>query len=293
MHSPLRSEAVGSVCRRTARRNLQGGDSNASPETLSVASSPHCPPLTLLVFSARLTWTQERPSASKTPTQLSNLAAQFVAVPEGKIRFHPVYENLSLPFAPNQGQTPSQMRFRSYDIGYHPSPTRNNALPELWQLAKTAEPQVKANHFIGNTPTEWLTHNGVHFRTPDPGGDVPYYGHRIPWAGRLILDIGEQAKFHPRVTRVLEVIEPGFGVGKPSSPPVDRQVTPMSSGGAHSASWVAPLSTFDQPRQLLTGRIGLSRTRVVRSGEPVRREHPQRSSILGDVNLERRFMPTS
>ena len=82
--------------------------------------------------------------------------------------------------------------------------TKNNALPELWQLAKIDESQVKANHFIGNAPAEWLTHNTVHFRTPDPGGDVAYYGHRIPWAGRIILGIGKQAKFHPRVTRVLE-----------------------------------------------------------------------------------------
>src|SRR5271166_1511768 len=105
-------------------------------------------PLTLLTFSVRLTWTQERPSASKTPTQSSNLAAQFVAVPEGEIRFHPAYENLSLPFAPNQGQTPLLVKLRTLDIGYHPSLIRNNALPELWQLTKIDEPQVKANHFL-------------------------------------------------------------------------------------------------------------------------------------------------
>ena len=49
------------------------------------------------------------------------------------------------------------MRFRSLDIGYHLSLTKNNALPELWQLAKTDELRANANHFIGNTPTEWLT----------------------------------------------------------------------------------------------------------------------------------------
>jgi hypothetical protein len=179
-------------------------------------------PLTLLTFSVRLTWTQDRPSASKTPTQSSNLAAQFVAVPEAEIQFHPVYKNLSLPLAPNHGPTPSPVRFRSYDIGYQFSPTRNNALPELWQLAKTPDLQANANHFIGNTPPEWLpdviTHNGVHFRTPDPGGDAQYYGRRIPWAGRLILNIGEKAKVHPRVTRVLVVIKPGLGMEKPSPP---------------------------------------------------------------------------
>jgi len=171
-------------------------------------------PLTFLVFSARLIWTQEGPSPSKTPIQFASLAAQFVASPEAKLCFHPVYENVSLTFAPNQGQTPSQVRFRSYDFGYHVSPTKRSALPELWQLAKTDELQATANHFSGNTPNEWhtdvITHNKVHFRAPEPSGNVAYYGHRIPWVGRIILSISEKAKVHPRVFRALELIEPGL-----------------------------------------------------------------------------------
>jgi hypothetical protein len=175
-------------------------------------------PLALLVSSARLIWAQERPIAGKIPTQTPNVSAQFAAVPEAEMRFNPAYDNLSLPLAANQGQTPSVVRFRALDIGYHRSLTRNNALPELWQLKKIDEPQVKANHFIGSPPTEWLTHNVVPFRTPDPGSDVAYYGRRIPWAGRIILSVGKQATFHPRVARVLELIEPGLGGGKPSPP---------------------------------------------------------------------------
>ena len=169
-------------------------------------------PLTLLVFSAHLTWTQERPSASKTPTQLPSLAAQFAAVPEAKIPFRPTHENLLMPFTPNRGQARLQVKFRPLDFGYHVSLIKNNIMPELWQLPKMDGPQVKANYFIGNAPTEWLTdavpHDTVHSRTPDPGGDMQYYGHRIPWAGRIILGVGEQAKFHPRVFRVLELIDP-------------------------------------------------------------------------------------
>jgi len=180
------------------------------------------PALTLLVFSARSTWTQERPSASETPTQFSNLAAQFVAVPEARTRFTPAYEDLSLPLASNQGQTPSPVRFSTGDLtgdlGRHFLDTKNNTLPELWQLKKIDEPQVKANHFPGKAPTEWLIHNAVHFRTTDPSGYVQYYGNRIPWAGRIILSVGKQATFHPRVARVLGLIEPGLGAGKPSPP---------------------------------------------------------------------------
>src|SRR5271157_1189542 len=141
--------------------------------------------LALLVFSASLTWTQEKSSARKSQTQLPDLAAQFAAAPETNIRFHPASGNLALTFAPNPGEAPSQVKFRSDNIGYHLSLTQNNALPNLWQIAKRDEMQAKANHFIGNTPNEWftdlITHNKVNFRTPDPGGDVAYYGHRIPW----------------------------------------------------------------------------------------------------------------
>jgi hypothetical protein len=88
--------------------------------------------------------------------------------------------------------------------------------------AVLSEPQVRANHFLGNAPTEWLTdvipHNMVRYRTPDPHDDLQYYAHRITWAGPIILGIGKQAKFHPRVFRVFELIEPGLRLENPSYP---------------------------------------------------------------------------
>ena len=48
--------------------------------------------LTPLVFYARLAWTQEGPSASKTPTQVSILAAPFAEAPEGGVGFRPAYK---------------------------------------------------------------------------------------------------------------------------------------------------------------------------------------------------------
>jgi hypothetical protein len=153
-------------------------------------------------------------------TQLSSLAEQSVVVPEAKIGFHRAYENLSLPFALNQGPAPQQMRMRSFDIGSQLAPTTNNPLPRLWQPAKIERPPVKANQFIGHAPPEWFTnavpHNAAPYRMPGPGGDLQYYGHHIPLAGRIILGVGKQAKFHPRVTRVIGLISPGSGGGKPS-----------------------------------------------------------------------------
>ncbi len=168
-------------------------------------------PLTLLVFSARLSWTQEETSAGNSPIQLSSLAARLAAVPEAKILLHPANQTLLLPFAPNQGPTPSLLKPSSLDIGYHLSLTKNNESLMLWQHAKIDPPQVKANHFTANTPREWLTdvtRNKVHEPTADPGHDVRRYGQRIPWAGRIIPGIGEQGKFHPRVVRVLKLLEP-------------------------------------------------------------------------------------
>lgn len=175
--------------------------------------------LTPLMFYARLAWTQEGPSASKTPTQVSILAAPFAEGPEGGVRFRPAYENLSSPFAPNLEQTPSPPKFHILNLACPFSLTRNDALPDLWQLAKIDEPQVKANYFVGNPPTEWLTneipHNMLHYRAPDLDDELQYYGHRIPWAGRIILGIGKQAKSHPRAFSLLEVIDPGLSLDKP------------------------------------------------------------------------------
>lgn len=175
--------------------------------------------LTPLMFSARLALTQERPSASKTPTQVSILAAPFAEGPEAGIRLRPVYESLSPPVPPNLGQTPSPLKFRTLNLAYPLWLTKNNALPDLWQLAKIDEPRVRASYFIGNAATGWLTneipHNTVHYGAPDPDDDLQYYGHHIPWAGRIILGMSKQATFHPRVVRVLELIGPGLSLEKP------------------------------------------------------------------------------
>jgi hypothetical protein len=32
---------------------------------------------------------------------------------------------------------------------------------------------------------------------------LEYYGHHIPWAGSVILRIGQQAKTHPHITSVV------------------------------------------------------------------------------------------
>jgi hypothetical protein len=140
-------------------------------------------PLTLLGVSGHLSWTQETPSASKTSAHFASLAPQSAAVPEAGVRFNTAYGKLSLPFSSNQ--------------------------------------QVRAK-FVGNPPTEWLTysvpHNTVHHGVLDGVDALQYYGNRLPWAGRIMLGVGRQAEFHPRVFRVFELLRPALSLGKPTYP---------------------------------------------------------------------------
>ena len=190
------------------------------PERLSPMHLLFIVSLSTVMFSACLTWAQEMSSGSKASTQVSILAPHSVADPE-VIRFNPAYEKLSLPFASSQGQTPSLVRFGSLDLGYRPSFSKDNALPDLWRSATLGETQAKASHFVSNAPTEWLTYpnpqNTVHYRAPDWGDALQHYGQRIPWAGRIMLGVGKQARFHPRVFRIFELIDPGLSLGKPPS----------------------------------------------------------------------------
>jgi hypothetical protein len=39
---------------------------------------------------------------------------------------------------------------------------------------------------------------------------LEYYSHHLPWAGSVILRIGQQAKAHPHVTSVLKTVHPRF-----------------------------------------------------------------------------------
>jgi hypothetical protein len=174
--------------------------------------------LSTVMFSVHVTWSQEMSPGSKTPVQVSVLAPPSVAVLEAGIRFNPAYGKL-LPFAPNEG---SSLKFRPFDPGYLFAPTKNGLSKGPWQLTKMDDQQVKANQFIGNPPTARLIfpipQTAVHYGEPDGGDALQYYGHRIPWAGRIMLGVGRQAEFHPRVFRVFELIRPALSLGKPTYP---------------------------------------------------------------------------
>ena len=70
----------------------------------------------------------------------------------------------------------------------------------------------KENYLIGSAPSKWRTfaptYGKATHETTFPVGNLEHYAHRIPWAGSVILRIGQQAKAHPLVMRVLKVIKP-------------------------------------------------------------------------------------
>ena len=107
------------------------------------------------------------------------------------------------------------MNFPPLDVSYHPPLPNTNYMPELWRLATIPEPPARTYHFIGNTPIGWLTPviRQDMGRSLDRNDALQYYGHRIPVAGRIILGIGKQADFHPRVTRIVRFIQPAVSMG--------------------------------------------------------------------------------
>ncbi len=189
------------------------------PERLSPVHLLLTLSLSTVMFSARVTWTQEMPPASKSPAQAPVLAPHSVAVPDAGIRFNPAYEELSLPFA---HQESSLLRFRPLDVGSLIPLTKNYTSNVPRQLTKMDEPQAKANHLMGNAPAEWLIssipQDKAHYRTLEGDDVLQYYGHRVPWAGRIMLRVGRQAAFHPRVVRAFELIRPALSLGKPTYP---------------------------------------------------------------------------
>ena len=180
-------------------------------------------PLSLLVVRAHVLCAQEVPSAGKTLIQSGSLATPFATVPEARAGFPPAYESFSFNSARSPAPTPSLVRFGPLDLGYHPSLTKDSASSNLWYAAKanTGETQFSANHSNGNAPRQWFTHvvpqTTAHFGPPNINDTLQYYGHRVPWAGQIILGIGKQAESHPRIVRVFDLVKPGISLGKAPS----------------------------------------------------------------------------
>jgi hypothetical protein len=175
-------------------------------------SFSHSSPILLsgvLALFAHFLWAQGTLPLERVPIQLLNTPAPFARVSEAQTPLHLTYRRLPLTFDQNQGQIDLRMRFFPHYPDYR-LPTNTSAT--LYPATSTAELWGNEKCAIGTAPSKWRTfapaYGEVRHETAWSIGNLEHYAHRIPWAGSVILRIGQQAKAHPHVTRLLRVIKP-------------------------------------------------------------------------------------
>jgi hypothetical protein len=168
--------------------------------------------VSLLVLSTHVLWAQRTSTLEESAVQLPDAPSWVATVSEAQTHLHLTYKGLPLGFKQNQGQTESWMRVFPDHTGYDRLYINTNAV--LNQDTGTAEFWSKNKYFIGSAPTKWMTFaptfGHVHHETIHGANDLEYYGHHIPWAGSVILRIGQHAKAHPHITSVLKTVHPRF-----------------------------------------------------------------------------------
>lgn len=164
----------------------------------------------LLVLSTHLSWTQRTSPLEKIPIQLPDTPAPFARVSEAQTRLPLTYRRLPLTFEQNQRQIESRMRFFPHYPDDYRLPIDTDA--PLYPATRTAELWGKGKYLVGRVPSKSLTfaltYGNVPHETTYGVENLVQFGHRIPWAGSIILRIAQQAKSHPHVTRLLTVLKP-------------------------------------------------------------------------------------
>jgi len=169
----------------------------------------------LLVLATRFMWAQTTLPLEKIPIQLLDTPAPFARVSEVRTPLHLTCRRLPLNIE-HQGQKNPPIRFFPHYPGYYRPPITTNAA--LYPVTRTAESWGKLwgkeDYLLGLAPSKWRTFALAYGKMPREttccDGDLEQYGHRIPWAGSIILRILQQAKAHPHVTRVLTALKPQF-----------------------------------------------------------------------------------
>ncbi len=166
----------------------------------------------LLLPSTHVLWAQRTPALAESAVQLPDAPSRVATVSRAQTHLHLTYKESLLSFKQNQGQTESWMLFFPDRTGYDRLSINTNAV--LNPETGTAEFWGKNKYFIGSAPARWRTFAPTfglaHHETIHGANDLEYYGRHIPWAGSVILRIGQQAKAHPHVTSVLNTLHPRF-----------------------------------------------------------------------------------
>jgi len=162
------------------------------------------------VLSTHLLWAQRTSTPAKSAIQLLDTPAPFARVSEAQTRLHLTYRELPLTFEQNPTQTESRMRFFPHYPDYYRLPINTDAA--LSPATRTAGLWGKEKYLIGSGPSTWLTFAPTYGKVPHETAyrieNLEHLAHDIPWVGPIILRIGQQAKAHPHVTRVLTALKP-------------------------------------------------------------------------------------
>jgi hypothetical protein len=167
--------------------------------------------VSLLVFSTQVLCAQRTSTLDESGVQLPDAPSQ-VAVSAAQTHLHLTYKELPLSFRQNQSQTESWMRFFSDHMGSDRLSISTNAV--LNQDRGPTEFWGKNKGLMGRAPTNWMTFaptfGHVNHEMIHGANDLEYYSHHLPWAGSVILRIGQQARAHPHLTSVLKTVHPQF-----------------------------------------------------------------------------------
>ena len=168
--------------------------------------------VSLLMLSTDVLWAQRTSTPKESAIQPPDAPSRVATISEAQTNLHLTCRGFPLGFKQNHSQTESWMRFFPDLTGYDRVSINTNAV--LNQERGTAEFSGKNKYFMGSAPTKWMTFaptfGDVHHETIDGTNDVEYFGHHMPWAGSVILRIGQQARAHPHITSVLKTIHPRF-----------------------------------------------------------------------------------
>ena len=166
-----------------------------------LSSLPHLS--SILLLSVVLLWVPPASAQALTqvPIQTSNDAVPLGAFQQAKPPLFTCYGNPPPSFLPNLREIQSKPGLIRGGGDQLLLPT-NRLVLELVR---------KPNYVIAKAPKDWLTNppSNVDYQTFD-SHDLKYYGGRTPLVGGAILRIAQQADSHPRITRVLLMIDPQF-----------------------------------------------------------------------------------
>ena len=154
--------------------------------------------LGIVVFCAPLGWAQAPPL-----TNVSIETSDAMPVAPSQVKMRPLTSDgkASLYCGAILSQTQSELR-----------PLCASGHPFLRVTNKSAlELAGRQDDSSANAPKQWLTNesDGADDQSLS-SRDLKYYGGRTPLIGKAIVRIAEQADSHPKITRMLLMIDPQF-----------------------------------------------------------------------------------